>query len=138
MKKKILIILLILIIVLIILVTSLLLFNKVQITTKSIYGTWNSQKIDGIRDGKTVYSKKWDNYTIEILKDNKIKLCYYLDNKKACKDTIYTYENNILSIENNEFYLKGDYEVSFPSNNVLKLRYNYSEGQEDILYFIKV
>lgn len=136
MKKKVLITLLIIIIILIVSVTSLFLLGKVQITTKSIYGTWDSQKIDGIRDEKKAYSIEWNNYTIEILKDNKIKLCYYLDNKKECKETKYTYENSILSIANNELYLKGNYEVSF-SSNTLKLRYIYSEGQEDILYFKK-
>lgn len=135
MKKKILISLLIVIVILIISTTFIFLTNKDKEETPSIYGIWESSKIVSIRNSKETGERDWTGYTIEILEDKTISLCYGKNNNKDCGTTNYTYSQKNLNIEDNEWYLKGNYEVSFEGNNKLILKYTYAEGQEDKMYF---
>ena len=134
MKKKILIILLIVIIILIICTTWIFFTNKDKEESPSIYGTWISTKIVLIRENKKTSERDLTGYTIEILKNNTISLCYEQNNNRECGNTNYRYSQRILNIEDNEWYLKGKYEVSFEENNTLVLKYTYEEGQEDKIY----
>lgn len=138
MKKKILISLLIVIVILIISTTFLFFMNKNKEETSSIYGTWESSKIVSIRNSKEIGERDWIGYTIEILEDKTISLCYGKNSNKECGTTNYTYSQKNLNIEDNEWYLKGNYEVSFEGSDILILKYTYAEGQEDKMYFSKI
>ena len=138
MKKKILISLLIVIVILIISTTFLFFTNKIKEETPSIYGTWESSKIVSIRNNEKTSERDWIDYTIKILEDKIISLCYGQNNNKDCGTTNYTYSQKNLNIEDNEWYLKGNYEVSFEGSNILILKYTYAEGQEDKMYFSKI
>ena len=76
MKKKILISLLIVIVILIISTTFIFFTNKNKEETPSIYGTWKSLKIVSIRNSKETGERDWSGYTIEILEDKTMSLCY--------------------------------------------------------------
>ena len=138
MKKKVLISLLIVIVILIISTTFLFFTNKIKEETPSIYGTWESSKIVSIRNNEKTGERDWSGYTIEILEDKTISLCYGQNSNKECGTTNYTYSQKNLNIEDNERYLKGNYEVSFEGSNILILKYTYAEGQEDKMYFKKI
>ena len=138
MKKKILISLLIVIVILIISTTFLFFTNKIKEETPSIYGTWESLKIVSIRNNEKTSERDWIDYTIKILEDKIISLCYGQNSNKECGTTNYTYSQKNLNIEDNEWYLKGNYEVSFEGSNILILKYTYAEGQEDKMYFSKI
>ena len=113
MKKKILISLLIVIVILIISTTFLFFTNKIKEETPSIYGTWESLKIVSIRNNEKTSERDWIDYTIKILEDKTMSLCYGKNINKECSTTNYTYSQKNLNIEDNEWYLKGNYEVSF-------------------------
>lgn len=129
-KYIILIILATVILILIVILFLMFLINN----SKGIYGTWHSQKMVLIEDEKNTIEKEWLDFSINIQKNNKIKLCYKDNEKKKCGTTSYIYNNNILSINENDWFLKGKYFVSFKRNS-LSLKYVYSDGQKDILYF---
>ena len=138
MKKKILISLLIVIVILIISTTFIFLTNKDKKEIPSIYGTWESLKIVSIRNNEKTSERDWIDYTIQILEDKTMFLCYGKNINKECSTTNYTYSQKNLNIEDNERYLKGNYEVSFEGSNILILKYTYAEGQEDKMYFKKI
>ena len=47
---------------------------------------------------------------------NSINICYQNNGEKICNTTSYSYDNNILSITENDSYLNGSYKVNFKDN----------------------
>lgn len=80
-----------------------------------IYNTWNAYKTEVVRDNEIVYSMEIFNTYLNI-NNNSINICYQNNGEKICNTTSYSYDNNILSITENDSYLNGSYKVNFKDN----------------------
>lgn len=80
-----------------------------------IYNTWNAYKTEVVRDNEIVYTIEIFNTYLNI-NNNSINICYQNNGEKICNTTSYSYDNNILSITENDSYLNGSYKVNFKDN----------------------
>ncbi len=80
-----------------------------------IYNTWNAYKTEVVRDNEIVYTMEIFNTYLNI-NNNSINICYQNNGEKICNTTSYSYDNNILSITENDSYLNGSYKVNFKDN----------------------
>ena len=131
MQRKSLIIILCILIFTIISVTIIYLVN-IDSINKDLYGTWT------IIENKTINNKvehinniPW-KCIIELQENNKINICYYDDNDKICEEANYKYKNKALTIEENNMYLKGDYNITLKDNTLI-MKYIFSDSEQSII-----
>lgn len=119
-KISILVSFMIILIIVIIFVTMLFLTkskddNSNNNSNNIIYNTWNAYKTEVVRDNEIVYTMEIFNTYLNI-NNNSINICYQNNGEKICNTTSYSYDNNILSITENDSYLNGSYKVNFKDN----------------------
>lgn len=142
MKKKKSIIIAVVIIVIII----LLLIGISVITNKNkpkpmevkdpLIGEWIAYKQEVYKEGKFLTTIELDGKSVEIKKGNKINICYTENEEKTCEEVGYTYDGEIMNIEDNGLYLKGDVKVNLEEDAI-----SFSstlDTVESILYFFKM
>lgn len=134
MKEKILKSLLMILSIIILIYISFVLYSKLN--TSNIIGVWESTDKQIIKNGQEKELKNNEGYIINFMKNNELKLCYYVDGKMKCGITKYKYKNGILNIEDNEWYLKGQYEVVFEKDTLI-LNHIYSNKDVTKLYYKK-
>ena len=74
---------------------------------------------------------------IKISNNNSIEICYFKEYDLICETKSYSYDGKVISIEENDFYLKGNYYIKFVDEYMmLSKKIKTVNGNDEIkLYF---
>lgn len=139
-KEKKLWVLLILIIIIIISFSIFLIFKKISINSsdyEKLYGTWNGFYNEFFSNNELKMKGDISDKLIKIYDNNNIEICYFKEYELICETKSYSYDGKVISIEQNNFYLKGEYYIEFVDGYmILSQKIKTINGNDEIkLYF---
>lgn len=136
-KKKIIILIGIIVILCILIFTVILtiLINRDDLSSSPLYGKWMATSSEIFENGLIVYLDEIIEDKYIIISKSNIKICYIENNKEDCKKVKYTYNDNVMSIEENDMYLSGK-EVIYLNDDNLSMKYTIQgDNNYSIIHF---
>lgn len=79
---------------------------------------WTLYRQNITNNNEIIYSLDSNDITLNI-KNSYIEICYNEDNNRKCNNVKYTYDNNTLTILEDNQQLQGNYNVYFEDNTML-------------------
>lgn len=111
-----------LIIILTILIISIIILvimqNNNTLDNDELINYWTLYRQSITNNNEIIHSIDTNDITLNI-KNSYIEICYNEDNNKKCNNVKYSYDNNTITILEDNQQLQGNYNVYFEDNNML-------------------